>query len=59
MPRARRPWRHAVADVAGPGAAEESGDVLNADDEACQRRAIAHAQMHIRRQDGQRQADGQ
>ena len=49
----------AVGDAAGPGAAQERGDVLNADDQACQRGVHAHAQMHKGGQHGQRQSDGE
>ena len=49
----------AVGDAAGPGPAEESGDVLDADDQACQSGVQAHAQVHKGGQDSERQADGE
>jgi hypothetical protein len=45
----------AVGDASGPGTAGEGGNVLDADDETCQRCTVAHAEVHIRRQYGQRQ----
>ena len=49
----------AVGDAAGPGPAEEGGDVLDADDQACQSGVQAHAQVHKGGQDSERQADGE
>ena len=49
----------AVRDSTGPGTASERGDVLDADDQPGQHRAVSHAEMDIRRQNGERQADGE
>ena len=48
----------AVADAPGPGTAGQRGNVLDADDQSGQHGAVAHAQVDVRRQDGQGQADG-
>jgi hypothetical protein len=49
----------AIGNPACPGPAEESGNVLNADDQARQHRAESHAQMNIGGKNGQGKADGE
>ena len=49
---------HVVGDAARPRPAQQRGNVLDADGQAGQHRAVAHAQMHKRRQHRQRQAYG-
>ena len=49
----------AVRDAPRPRTASQCGDVLDADHQSGQRRAVAHAKVNIRRQNGQRQTDGE
>ena len=58
-PQHRNLRAHAIADASRPRPAQKRRNVLNADHQAGQRRVIAHAQMHIRRQNRQRQPDRQ
>ncbi len=57
-PQHRDLGSHVIGDSPRPGPAEQRGNVLDADGQPRQHRAVAHAQMHERRQDRQRQAYG-
>ena len=57
-PQHRDLGSHVIGDAPRPWTAEQRGDVLDADCQPGKHCAVAHAQMHERRQDRQRQAYG-